>query len=262
MSFTSEYLKLRKNRSGQTTNQADGTAPSAAAGKMDAKAGTDDFSKNYLALREQRTTGGALEKQETQNETIAGRVANRVMKLRRNQQSHAGTAGTTTGSYYSRGALEADGEKLYSAVSALEPTLTEKRQTLTASQESAQQAHGDLETVKKALEQAQAAYNQNPDSNTAKSYNEISDAYKLALDNYNTAYDAYTAAYNAYRSSEDQYVDALANYQFYTEKNTKKWKGTIRDAATIQSQIQAVDQQIADLKKLELRQQQEQYQAQ
>ena len=74
-----------------------------------------------------------------------------------------------------------------------------------------------------------------------------------ALDGYDayaSAFKTYSTAYDAYKPYEDQLIDALAIYQLYSNQQQAAfddWRGTIRDAATIQTEITAIDQQMADL---------------
>lgn len=252
MSFNSNYLKLRQEREGSTTNNAGGATPPASSEEKPNSSGGNSYTSSYLALREKRNSM-----------TISERAAARAQALQKKQQEYARTpAGilngfgrsnngpTTSGGYYSRPTLGSYSEKLYGNVTALEPVLTEKRAALDTAQTSLLQAENDLKTVQGYLQQARAVYDADPTNENATSYNQIVGAYNLAYDSYASAFDAYSVAYDDYKPYEDQLIDALAIYQLYSNQQQAAfddWRGTIRDAATIQTEITAIDQQMADL---------------
>ena len=252
MSFNSNYLKLRQEREGSTTNNAGGATPPASSEEKPNNSGGNSYTSSYLALREKRNSM-----------TISERAAARAQALQKKQQEYARTpAGilsgfgrsnngpTTSGGYYSRPTLGSYSEKLYGNVTALEPILTEKRAALDTAQTSLLQAENDLKTVQGYLQQARAVYDADPTNENATSYNQIVGAYNLAYDSYASAFDAYSVAYDDYKPYEDQLIDALAIYQLYSNQQQAAfddWRGTIRDAATIQTEITAIDQQMADL---------------
>lgn len=252
MSFNSNYLKLRQEREGSTTNNAGGATPPASSEEKPNSSGGNSYTSSYLALREKRNSM-----------TISERAAARAQALQKKQQEYARTpAGilngfgrsnngpTTSGGYYSRPTLGSYSEKLYGNVTALEPVLTEKRAALDTAQTSLVQAETDLKTVQGYLQQARAVYDADPTNENATSYNQIVGAYNLAYDSYASAFDAYSVAYDDYKPYEDQLIDALAIYQLYSNQQQAAfddWRGTIRDAAAIQTEIAAIDQQMADL---------------
>ena len=252
MSFNSNYLKLRQEREGNTTNNAGGTTSPASSENKTTSSGSNSYTSSYLALREKRNTM-----------TISERAEARAQALQKKQQEYARSpAGilsgygrnnnglTTSGGYYSRPTLGSASEKLYGNVAALEPVLTEKRAALDTAQTSLLQAESDLQTVQGYLDQARAVYDEDPTEANANSYNQIVGAYNLAYDSYASAFDAYSVAYDDYKPYEDQLIDALAVYQLYSNQQQAAfddWRGTIRDAATIQTEIAAIDQQMADL---------------
>ena len=269
MSFTNNFLKALEKKGVSTTNNAGGTTPPASSGNRSSGSGDSNYTNNFLS---------ALEKQKDM--TISERASARVKALQKKQQEYARTpAGilsgrsrsdtglTTSGGYYSRPTLGSDGERLYGNVTALEPVLTEKRAALDTAQTSLLQAENDLKTVQGYLDRARADYNADPTNENANSYNQIVGAYNLAYDSYTSALDAYSHAYDDYKPYEDQLIDALAIYQLYSNQQQAAfddWRGTIRDAATIQTEITAIDQQMADLEVAEAARQQQlaQYQAQ
>lgn len=252
MSFNSNYLKLRQEREGSTTNNAGGATPPASSEEKPNSSGGNSYTSSYLALREKRNSM-----------TISERAAARAQALQKKQQEYARTpAGilsgfgrsnngpTTSGGYYSRPELGSYSERLRGNVTALEPVLTEKRAALDTAQTSLLQAENDLKTVQGYLDQARATYDADPTNENANSYNQIVGAYNLAYDSYASAFDAYSVAYDDYKPHEDQLIDALAIYQLYSDQQQAAfddWRGTIRDAATIQTEITAIDQQMADL---------------
>lgn len=262
MSFTNNFLKALEKKGVSTTNNAGGTTPPASSGNRSSGSGDSNYTNNFLS---------ALEKQKDM--TISERASARVKALQKKQQEYARTpAGilsgrsrsdtglTTSGGYYSRPTLGSDGERLYGNVTALEPVLTEKRAALDTAQTSLLQAENDLKTVQGYLDRARADYNADPTNENANSYNQIVGAYNLAYDSYTSALDAYSHAYDDYKPYEDQLIDALAIYQLYSNQQQAAfddWRGTIRDAATIQTEITAIDQQMADLEVAEAARQQQ-----
>ncbi len=273
MSFDSNYLKLRQEREGKTTNNAGGTTPPAPSKEQPVSSGGNSFTSSYLALREKRN-----------NMTISERAAARAKALQKKQLEHDRTpAGilsgygknnigpTTSGGFYSRPTLGSDSEKLYGNVTAMENMLTEKRAALDTAQTSLLQAENDLKTVRGHLDRVRAAYDADPTNENANSYNQIVGAYNLAYDSYASAAKVYAAAYDDYKPYEDQLVDALAVYQLYGSQQKAAfddWRGTIRDAAAIQTEIAEVDRQMVELEAAEKaaaeaakRQEQAEYQA-
>ena len=252
MSFNSNYLKLRAEREGSSANHAGGSAPPATSQEQPTGSGANSYTSSYLALREKRN-----------NMTISERAEAKAQALLKKQQEQARTpAGilsnygrnysgpTTSGGYYSRPDLGSYSERLYGNITALEPVLTEKRAALDTAQTSLVQAETDLKTVQGYLQQARAVYDADPTNENATSYNQIVGAYNLAYDAYASAFKTYSTAYDAYKPYEDQLIDALAVYQIYSNQQQAAfddWRGTIRDAATIQTEITAIDQQMADL---------------
>ena len=252
MSFNSNYLKLRAEREGSSANNAGGSTPPATSQEQPSGSGANSYTSSYLALREKRNNmtiseraeakaQALLKKQQEQARTPAGILSNYG-------RNHSGP--TTSGGYYSRPDLGSYSEKLYGNVTDLEPVLTEKRAALDTAQTSLLQAENDLKTVQGYLDQARAVYDADPTNENATSYNQIVGAYNLAYDSYASAFDAYSVAYDDYKPYEDQLIDALAIYQLYSNQQQAAfddWRGTIRDAATIQTEITAIDQQMADL---------------
>lgn len=250
MSFSSNYLKLRANREGDTVNNAGGTVPSASSQNSSSQSGGNSFNSNYLALREKRN-----------NMTISEKVEKKVRALQRQQldtspSDNFRNAGlnrhglTTSGGFYSRPNLGSASEKIYSNVTALEPVLTEKRSAIETAQTSLKQAETDLQTVRGYLDQAKAVYDADPTSENANSYNQIIGAYNLAYESYASAYDAYSSAYNDYKPYENQLVDALTAYQLYTNQQQSafdEWRSTIRDTGTIKADMDSVDGEIKTL---------------
>lgn len=252
MSFNSNYLKLRAEREGSSANNAGGSTPPATSQEQSSGSGANSYTSSYLALREKRNNmtiseradakaQALLKKQQEQDRTPAGILRN----YGRNY-----TGPTTSGGYYSRPELGSYSERLYGNITALEPVLTEKRAALDTAQTSLVQAETDLKTVQGYLQQARAVYDADPTNENATSYNQIVGAYNLAYDAYASAFKTYSTAYDAYKPYEDQLIDALAVYQLYSYQQQAAfddWRGTIRDAATIQTEIADIDQQMADL---------------
>lgn len=156
----------------------------------------------------------------------------------------------TSGGYYSRPVAPEGIEDIYSSVSYLTPALREAAIPVTVAQEGLQAAEADLKIVNDYLQRAMDAYKTNPSAANADTYNQIVAKYDEIYQGYAAAYDAYNAAYNKYKSTEDQAVQILNAYQNYSTAQQAAfddWRGTIRDAATIQTEITAIDQQMADL---------------
>jgi hypothetical protein len=252
MSFTNNFLKALQEKGVSTTNNAGGSTPSASSDNSPSSSDGNNYTSNFLS---------ALQKQK--NMTISERAEAKAQALLKKQQEQARTpAGilsnysrnhtgpTTSGGYYSRPDLGSYSERLYGNITALEPVLTEKRAALDTAQTSLIQAETDLKTVQGYLQQARAVYDADPTNENATSYNQIVGAYNLAYDAYASAFKTYSTAYDAYKPYEDQLIDALAVYQLYSNQQQAAfddWRGTIRDAATIQTEIAAIDQQMADL---------------
>lgn len=252
MSFNSNYLKLRAEREGSSANNAGGSTPPATSQGQPSGSGANSYTSSYLALREKRNNMTISERAEAKAQALLKKQQEQASSpaglLRNYGRNHSGP--TTSGGYYSRPELGSYSERLHGNITALEPVLTEKRAALDTAQTSLVQAETDLNTVQGYLQQARAAYDADPTNENATSYNQIVGAYNLAYDAYASAFKTYSTAYDAYKPYEDQLIDALAIYQLYSNQQQAAfddWRGTIRDAATIQTEIAAIDQQMADL---------------
>ena len=146
----------------------------------------------------------------------------------------------TSGGYYSRPVAPEGVEDIYNAVSYLTPALREAAIPATVAQEGLQAAEADLQIVSDYLQRAMEAYNKNPTVDNANTYNQIVAKYDEIYKGYAAAYDAYNAAYNKYKSTEDQAVQILNAYQSYSAAQQAAyddWRGTIRDAASVEASI-------------------------
>lgn len=231
MSFASNYLKLRAEREVNSENQAGDTKSPASSKKKSFRSSSDSFTSGYLALREKR-----------ESMSVSERAEERVRLLKQQQGLNSAPS-----SYYSPPKFGSAREKLYSNITALEPVLTEKRTALDAARTSLVQSEADLQTVRKYLDQALVAYHSDPSEANANSYNQIAGAYNVAHDSYSSAFKAYSAAYDDYKPYEEEAITALTLYRLYDDNQNEafnNWRGTIRDADTIQNDIAAIDQKI------------------
>ena len=255
MSFTENYLKLRAQREESSANNAGGISPPAPKQDGTSETGGSTFTSRYMELREKRRNMSISERADAKVRSFLDKQAqqNRTAESFL-QNAGAGPAVKTSGGYYSRPELGSASERLYGNITALEPVLTEKRAALDTAQTSLLQAETDLKTAQGHLQQAKAAYDADPTNENATYYNQVADAYNLAYDAYGSAFQSHSAAYDAYKPYEDQLIDALAIYQIYSNQQQaafNEWRGTIRDAETIQMEIDAIDQQIKEQKKAE-----------
>lgn len=251
MSFESEYLELRKQRSKSVDAGTEGTSQNGNSGASS----RDDYTSEYLNLRNQRNT-----------ESFSSRVDSRVRDITKALESFQNQASKSQpGKYYSMPKLGEKKDALFGNVNRIRADMAKTYSDVESAQKSLKQAESDMNTVKGYLEQAKAAYDNNPSEELATQYNQIVGAYNLAYQIYGHAYDIYSAAYEMYKPYEDKLVNAMADYQVYMNQQQKKyddWKGSIRDSETIQREMEQIDGQITLLEELEKEQKKEQNNAQ
>lgn len=251
MSFESEYLELRKQRSKSVDAGTESTSQNGNSGASS----RDDYTSEYLNLRNQRNT-----------ESFSSRVDSRVRDITKALESFQNQASKSQpGTYYSMPKLGEKKDALSGNVNRIRADMAKTYSDVESAQKSLKQAESDMNTVKGYLEQAKAAYDNNPSEELATQYNQIVGAYNLAYQIYGHAYDIYSAAYEMYKPYEDKLVNAMADYQVYMNQQQKKyddWKGSIRDSETIQREMEQIDGQIALLEELEKEQKKEKNNAQ
>ncbi len=250
MSFSDEMAEFRRKRQGNTANQAGGSQPSATLQSQNLDNG--DFASQMRQYRQQRS-----------NMTIAERVEQRVQNIGQNQMIrtqkdafdntvHNALAGqNTASSYYSLPALGSQSEELYSRMEGINKSMAEKLTPLNAARTAQAQAEKDLLTVKEYLDQVKAMYDSDPTAENASRYNQIIDKYNRQYQTYRDAYDAYNAAYQAYKPYEDDLVNALVAYRLYSDQQQKlygDWRATVRDAGSIQAEIDTITAQLDELR--------------
>ena len=160
----------------------------------------------------------------------------------------------TSGGYYSRPVAPEGVEDIYNAVSYLTPALREAAIPVTVAQEGLQATEADLQIVGDYLQRAMEAYNKNPSAPNANTYNQIVAKYDEIYQEYTAAYDAYNAVYNKYKSTEDQAAQILNAYQSYSTAQQAAyddWRGTIRDAASIEADLKSIESRIETQKGLD-----------
>lgn len=131
---------------------------------------------------------------------------------------------TKRSQYYSQPELWKDKDRLYSAITESEPVVVEKQK--------------QMESVSKRLKELEAALKNNPhDEKAYKEYETAYNGYKALVAEYEPLFNTYTEAVNAYNAYvEDQ------NGQY------NAWRSTVRDAAEIAKDIEALDKQIKSAK--------------
>lgn len=153
----------------------------------------------------------------------------------------------TSGGYYRRPVAQEGIEDIYRSVSNLTPALREAVIPVTVAQEELQAAEANLQIVSKYLQRAMEVYKANPSADNADTYNQIVAKYDEIYKVYRTAYDVYNSAYSKYKSTEDQAVQILNAYQNYSTAQQSAyhdWRGTIRDMASIQADLEEIDRRI------------------
>ena len=153
----------------------------------------------------------------------------------------------TSGGYYSRPQTPDGFDDIYNAVSYLTPALREASIPVAIAQEGLQAAEADLEIVSRYLTQAAETYKTSPTAANADIYNQILARYEEIYQGYASAYDAYGAAYSKYKGTEDQAMEILNAYQNYStglQSAYEDWRGTIRDAASIEASITDIAAQL------------------
>ena len=198
--------------------------------------------------------GGA--KWRSENSALSSDSLSRLLKQVQDLGTPGATSDTkrTSGGYYSRPTTPDGIEDIYSAVSYLTPALREAAIPVTVAQEGLQAAEADLQIVSDYLQRAIDAYKTNPTAANADAYNQIAARYDEIYQGYSTAYDTYNAAYNKYKTTEDQAVQILNAYQSYSmaqQAAYNDWRGTIRDAASIEADLEAIAGRIETQKGLD-----------
>lgn len=251
MSFESEYLELRQQRS----KSGDSGMARASQNGNSGAGSSDDYTSEYLNLRSRRKL-----------ESFSSRVDSRVRDITKAMESFQSEATRSqTGTYYSMPKLGEKKDALFGNVTQIRADMAKKYSDVESAQNSLQQAESDMNTVRGYLEQAKAAFDMNPSEELATKYNQIAGAYNLAYQIYGHAYDIYSAAYEIYKPYEDKLVNAMADYQVYMNQQQKRyndWKGSIRDTDTIKREMEQIDSQIELLEDLERQQKIEQNNAQ
>ena len=154
--------------------------------------------------------------------------------------------------YYSQPELGVDTEKLKTAATELEPTVTKKYEALQSATTRATELENSLKFIEGHLQTLYDNYQQNPTQAAAQLYENAYASYEQKHAEYETAVQTYNTAYQEYAPLYDQYSSAVAAYNNYVEQQQaqfKDWKSTIRTEDQIQADEDALDVQIDALKK-------------
>ena len=155
----------------------------------------------------------------------------------------------TSGGYYSQPQnIGADMERYSNTVSVYETDLQKKRKAVEDSYAELERLQGELTTAGGKME---SLYSFAQSSTIAAGlFQQAQRDYLDVLGKYEAAAQKADAAYSEYEPSYNRYVEAVNAYETYrTEQQGiyDSWKGTIRDADAIQTEIGGVDTQIEAL---------------
>ncbi len=159
----------------------------------------------------------------------------------------------TSGGFYSR---QTDGgddlENIYGKVTYLPGALREYGLPLESAVSELKQAESNLKIIDTYLERAKQTYEASPTQRNADVYNQISSMYTQAYQDYTGKYDTYSTTWTKYKTVEDQVGQIMSAYQKYTgdqQKAFDHWRSSIRDAAAIQQELDAINAQIKKLER-------------
>ena len=155
----------------------------------------------------------------------------------------------TSGGYYSQPQnIGADMERYSNTVSVYETDLQKKRKAVEDSYAELERLQGELTTAGGKMESLHSFAQSS--TIAAGLFQQAQRDYLDVLSKYEAAAQKADAAYSAYEPSYNRYVEAVNAYETYrTEQQGiyDSWKGTIRDADAIQTEIGGVDTQIEAL---------------
>lgn len=155
----------------------------------------------------------------------------------------------TSGGYYSQPKnIGADMERYSNTVSVYETDLQKKRKAVEDSYAELERLQGELTTAGGKMESLHSFAQSS--TIAAGLFQQAQRDYLDVLGKYEAAAQAADAAYSAYEPSYNRYVEAVNAYETYrTEQQGiyDRWKGTVRDADAIQTEIGGVDTQIEAL---------------
>ena len=155
----------------------------------------------------------------------------------------------TSGGYYSQPQnIGADMERYSNTVSVYETDLQKKRKAVEDSYAELERLQGELTTAGGKMESLHSFAQSS--TIAAGLFQQAQRDYLDVLGKYEAAAQKADAAYSEYEPSYNRYVEAVNAYETYrTEQQGiyDSWKGTIRDADAIQTEIGGVDAQIEAL---------------
>lgn len=155
----------------------------------------------------------------------------------------------TSGGYYSQPQnIGADMERYSNTVSVYETDLQKKRKAVEDSYAELERLQGELTTAGGKMESLHSFAQSS--TIAAGLFQQAQRDYLDVLGKYEAAAQKADAAYSEYEPSYNRYVEAVNAYETYrTEQQGiyDSWKGTIRDADAIQTEIGGVDTQIEAL---------------
>ena len=155
----------------------------------------------------------------------------------------------TSGGYYSQPKnIGTDMERYSNTVSVYETDLQKKRKAVEDSYAELERLQGELTTAGGKMESLHSFAQSS--TIAAGLFQQAQRDYLDVLGKYEAAAQAADAAYSAYEPSYNRYVEAVNAYETYrTEQQGiyDRWKGTVRDADAIQTEIGGVDTQIEAL---------------
>ena len=161
----------------------------------------------------------------------------------------------TSGGYYSQPQnIGADMERYSNTVSVYETDLQKKRKAVEDSYAELERLQGELTTAGGKMESLHSFAQSS--TIAAGLFQQAQRDYLDVLGKYEAAAQKADAAYSEYEPSYNRYVEAVNAYETYrTEQQGiyDSWKGTIRDADAIQTEIGGVDAQIEALEQQKAR---------
>ena len=154
--------------------------------------------------------------------------------------------------YYSLPQLGAEEENKRSNLLNLENDLTSRQTALQQMESDMKEDEALIAFLNNRLKYLAETYQLDRTETSRNAYNETLTQLQQAQQTARVHYLDYLREYDAYKTSHAQYQDSVQDYQKYMAQQQNQyqaWKATVRDSSTVQSELDAINQQIENQKK-------------
>lgn len=163
-------------------------------------------------------------------------------------QSTAATADPVpSAAYYSQPSLGSEVQSYRQKSKDAEKALKQAETLLTSMQKQWKDTEEALNFMKGYLEDVSRRYQTAPSEALASQYSNLYSTYQQMEQQNKYAYWDYLRGYEDYEGARSAYESAVTDYQGYIQSQQKQydqWRGSIRDSATVQADLDAIDAQI------------------